>query len=91
MPPPTDSSQPRLAAGCRWGNIADDPAILFPEGMIRVQGTGQAILALCDGTRTVAEIGKILTAKYAGVDPAKVRRDVSKFLEDLQARRIIDY
>ena len=65
--------------------------MLFPEGMIRVQGTGQNILELCDGQRTVQEIVAALTAAYSGADPAKIREDVGKFLEALQQKRILDY
>ena len=59
--------------------------------MIRVQGTGQKILELCDGQRTVAEIVNALSAAYSGADPAKIRADVGSFLEALQQKRILDY
>ena len=53
MAPPTDASQPRLAAGCRWGGTEEDRVILFPEGAIKLQGTGRQILERCDGTAHV--------------------------------------
>ena len=65
--------------------------MLFPEGMIRVQGTGQNILELCDGQRTVQEIVAALSATYSGGDPVKIREDVGSFLEALQQKRIVDY
>ena len=65
--------------------------MLFPEGMIRVQGTGQKILELCDGQRTIEEIVTALSASYSGADPAKIREDVGNFLEALQQKRIVDY
>ncbi len=91
MPGPADSSQPRFASGCRWGIQGEERVVLFPEGMIRVQGTGQNILELCDGQRTVQEIVTLLLERYDGADPAKIREDVSRFLEALQQKRIIDY
>ena len=91
MPRPSESSQPRLAPGCRWGTHGDQPVVLFPEGMIRVQGTGQNILQLCDGQRTVQEIAATLSERYSGHDPAKIWEDVSSFLEALQRKRIVDY
>jgi len=91
MTPPGDSSQPRLAAGCRWGTNPNEPAVLFPEGMIRLEGTGQKILELCDGQRTFAEIISALTARYMLADQKRIREDVSKFLEELNSKRIIDY
>jgi pyrroloquinoline quinone biosynthesis protein D len=88
---PSDSSQPRFAAGCRWGNQGEERVVLFPEGMIRVQGTGQKILELCDGQRTVREIVAALSEKFSGGDPTKIRDDVGSFLEALQQKRIVDY
>jgi pyrroloquinoline quinone biosynthesis protein D len=90
VPRPSDSSQPRFAAGCRWGSRGEERVVLFPEGMIRVQGTGQNILELCDGQRTVQEIVTALAATYSA-DPAKIREDVGSFLEALQQKRIVDY
>jgi pyrroloquinoline quinone biosynthesis protein D len=91
VPGPSDSSQPRFAAGCRWGNQGEERVVLFPEGMIRVQGTGQSILELCDGQRTVQEIMTALSETYSGADRAKIREDVGSFLEALQQKRVIDY
>ena len=84
-------SQPRLAAGCRWATHAEKPVVLYPEGMIRIQGTGRNILELCDGERTVQQIVNSLAEKYGGADPAKVMTDVSTFLEALHNKRIVDY
>lgn len=64
--------------------------MLFPEGMIRVQGTGQKILELCNGERTVQEIVASLSATY-NADPAKIHEDVANFLAALQQKRILDY
>jgi pyrroloquinoline quinone biosynthesis protein D len=91
MPRPADSSRPRLAAGCRWAKNGEEPVVLFPEGMIRVQGTGQSILELCDGKRTVAEIVGALSARYANTDSARIHEEVGNFLEALQQKRIVDY
>ena len=90
MPAPLDSSQPRLAAGCRWGKHGEDPVVLFPEGMIRLQGTGQSVLELCDGERTLVQIVEALSKKY-GTDATKIRNDVAPFLEALQQKRVVDY
>ena len=91
LPPPLPSSQPRLAAGCRWSTHADKPVVLYPEGMIRVEGTGESILKLCDGERTVQEIVTTLAERFGTADPQKIAQDVSSFLEALQRKRIVDY
>jgi coenzyme PQQ biosynthesis protein PqqD len=101
MAPPQDSSQPHLAAGCRWG--ADNKSaenksaseqervILFPEGAIRLQGTGRLVLERCDGQRTFGAILSELQAQFGDADPAKIRSDISQFLEQLRHKRIVDY
>jgi pyrroloquinoline quinone biosynthesis protein D len=91
MAPPTDTSQPRLAAGCRWGGTEADRMILFPEGAIKLQGTGRQVLERCDGQRTFGEIIAELQKEFGTTDPTKIRADISTFLEQLQRKRIVDY
>jgi pyrroloquinoline quinone biosynthesis protein D len=88
---PSDLSQPRLAAGCRWGGTEENRVILFPEGAIKLQGTGRQVLERCDGQRTFGEIIAELEKEFGTTDPAKIREDISKFLEQLQQKRIVDY
>jgi pyrroloquinoline quinone biosynthesis protein D len=89
--PPDDSAQPRLAAGCRWGGTEENRVILFPEGAIKLQGTGRQVLERCDGQRTFAEIITELQKQFTDADSAKIRGDIGLFLEQLQKKRIIDY
>jgi len=89
--PPEDSSQPRLAAGCRWGGTEQDRVILFPEGAIKLQGTGRQVLGRCDGERTFGQLIGELQKEFSEADPAKIRTDISQFLEQLRQKRIVDY
>ena len=91
MAAPLDSSQPRLAAGCRWGGTEENRVILFPEGAIKLQGTGRQILERCDGQRNFGEMIAELQKEFGATDPAKIRDDISVFLEQLQKKRIVDY
>jgi pyrroloquinoline quinone biosynthesis protein D len=91
MAPPEDSSQPRLAAGCRWGGTEQDRVILFPEGAIKLQGTGRQVLERCDGQRTFGQIILELQTQFSDANPDKIRADISQFLEQLQHKRIVDY
>lgn len=91
MTPPTDASQPRLATGCRWGGTEENRMVLFPEGAIKLQGTGRQVLERCDGQRTFGEIIAELEKEFEKTDPAKIRADISTFLEQLQKKRIVDY
>jgi len=91
MAAPLDSSQPRLAAGCRWGGTEENRMILLPEGAIKLQGPGRQVLERCDGQRTFGEIIAEVQKEFQTTDPAKIRNDISVFLEQLQRRRIVDY
>jgi pyrroloquinoline quinone biosynthesis protein D len=94
MAAPEDSSQPRLAAGCRWGaenKTGEERVVLFPEGAIKLQGTGRQILERCDGQRTFGEIIQELQAQFSVADPAKIRSDIGQFLDQLRHKRIVDY
>ena len=100
MARPQDTSIPRLAVGCKWAPLENpeaefDPTVeatvLFPEGAIRVQGTGRAILELCDGQRTLAQIVEELRTQYILVSPTRIRDEAETYLEKLQEKRIVDY
>jgi pyrroloquinoline quinone biosynthesis protein D len=91
MMPIAETSKPALAVGCKWGGTQEDPMLLFPEGAIKVQGTGLAILGLCDGQRTFAEILAELQRQYLGANPQRIRNDATNFLEQLRDRRILDF
>lgn len=96
MAPPTDTSQPRLATGCRWGpsnttGTEEIRTIVFPEGAIKLQGTGRQVLERCDGQRTFGEIIAELQKEFGKTAPEKIRSDISQFLEQLQKKRIVDY
>jgi coenzyme PQQ biosynthesis protein PqqD len=65
--------------------------ILFPEGAIKLQGTGKLVLERCDGQRTFGEILAELHKGFGKTDPEKIRADISLFLEQLQKKRIVDY
>jgi pyrroloquinoline quinone biosynthesis protein D len=81
-----------LAAGCRWTEAnGAERMLLFPEGAIRLQGTGREILERCDGQRTVQQIVEELQALYSAGEPGQIQAEVGSFLEKLQQKRIVDY
>ena len=86
-----ETSKPALAVGCKWGGTPEEPLVLFPEGAIKVQGTGFTILSLCDGTRTFADILTELERQYFGANPQRIRDDATSFLQQLHEKRIVDY
>ena len=82
------ADRPRLAPHVR---LAYDQArqchvLLTPETVTLLNGTGAAILELCDGVRTVAEILAELRGRYDRVADAEVR----EFLNGLLAKRCVE-
>ncbi|MDP9159886.1 MAG: pyrroloquinoline quinone biosynthesis peptide chaperone PqqD [Acidobacteriota bacterium] len=93
---PEPNCKPHLAAGCRWAESTSDPnaverTLLFPEGAIKVEGTGRAILELCDGESTVMQITQELQALFEAADPVRIRTEVMNFLQQLHEQRVVDY
>ncbi|MGA8150051.1 MAG: pyrroloquinoline quinone biosynthesis peptide chaperone PqqD [Terriglobales bacterium] len=89
---PESTSRPRLATGCRWAEAnGAERMLLFPEGAIRLQGTGREILERCDGQRTVQQIVEELRTLYSAGDPGQIATEVAGFLERLQQKRVVDF
>jgi len=92
MPRPTPESKPRLAPGCRLSDAAGQEAtLLMPEGALKLRGPGLQIIRACDGQTTLAEIVKTLQSQFRQADPKKVESDTAEFLEQLNARRAVDF
>ncbi|MEU1621419.1 pyrroloquinoline quinone biosynthesis peptide chaperone PqqD [Streptomyces sp. NPDC008238] len=77
--------RPRLARHVRLGfcRTRQRHVLLHPETVVVLNGTGAAILELCDGRHTVTGIVTELGARYRTVPEDEVRR----FLTRLVARR----
>jgi pyrroloquinoline quinone biosynthesis protein D len=78
---------PRLwkVARLEYDRVRQRPVILYPEGALFINDTARAILELCDGQRTVADIAEILGERYQ----ADVLADVSEFVEDMVGRGLV--
>jgi pyrroloquinoline quinone biosynthesis protein D len=59
--------------------------LLYPEGTVLLNDTGAAILQLCDGRRSVAEIAGVLQERYG----SDVTADVIAYLSGLAERELI--
>ncbi|MEV7687597.1 pyrroloquinoline quinone biosynthesis peptide chaperone PqqD [Streptomyces bungoensis] len=82
------SDRPRLAAHVRltFSRARQRMVLLHPETVVVLNGSGAAILELCDGRHTVAEIEAELGARYETVPDDEVRQ----FLARLVARRWVE-
>ena len=88
VPTASGADRPRLARSVR---LRFDPArgrhvLLTPEAVTVLNGTGAAVLELCDGQRTVAGIVTELRGRYVHVDDDEVRL----FVDRLAARRCLE-
>jgi pyrroloquinoline quinone biosynthesis protein D len=92
MPGPDANGKPHLAAGCRWAEPnGTERMLMFPEGALRLQGTGREILERCDGQRSVQEIVDELQALYKAGDSGRIQQEVNDFLERLRQKRVVDF
>ncbi len=66
----------------RWEEPQQAYVLLYPEGVVKVNETGAAILKLCDGINTVADLISELNDKYI----TDVTDSVNKFLEVAHAK-----
>jgi pyrroloquinoline quinone biosynthesis protein D len=84
MSAPADNVRPRLAGKARlkWDTVREKHLLLFPEGVLVLNPTAHAVLALCDGQRTVADIIQTLAAQYANDALAGDVRDLLEKLAD---------
>jgi pyrroloquinoline quinone biosynthesis protein D len=58
MTPLATTSQPRVGPGFRlqWEAAQDCHVLLYPEGMVKLNGSAGQIMQRCDGERSVAAI-----------------------------------
>lgn len=82
------ADRPRLARHVRlvFDRARGQHVLLTPEAVTVLNGTGAAVLDLCDGHRTVAEIAAELHGRYDRVDDDEVR----VFLDRLAAKRCVE-
>jgi coenzyme PQQ biosynthesis protein PqqD len=57
----------------------------YPEGAVLLNDTAAEILALCDGSRTLAEIASVLEERYG----SDVLEDVRTYLSQLADRELV--
>jgi pyrroloquinoline quinone biosynthesis protein D len=85
----SDADRPRLARHVRliFSQVRQRHILLHPETVVVLNGSGAAIVELCDGRRTVVDIVAELAARYQGVPEDEVRQ----FLSRLVARRCVEF
>ena len=62
--------------------------LLYPEGMVQLNGSAGEIMNLCDGKNSANKIVKILEEKF---NTTNLEDDVVAFLEDAMSRNWLQY
>ncbi|WP_341886728.1 pyrroloquinoline quinone biosynthesis peptide chaperone PqqD [Variovorax sp. YR752] len=80
MTPVSVDSRPRVGAGFRlqWEPAQDCHVLLYPEGMVKLNGSAGEIMKRCDGQRSV---GEIVTDLEAAFKVQGLQGDVIAFVE----------
>ena len=68
-----------------FDSVRQRHVLLYPEGTVLLNETGAAILQLCDGRRSVADIAAVLQERYG----SDVTADVITYLSGLAERELI--
>ncbi len=71
----------------QWESAQDCYVLLYPEGMIKLNGPAGEILAQVDGSRSVAAIVAELQRRFP--DAESLQADVLEFLDDAMRKRWI--
>lgn len=83
------SVKPAIAKGFRlqWEPAQNAHVLLYPEGMVKLNGSAGEILKRCDGSRDVAAIVDDLEQAFAATGLA---RDVTAFINLALERKWIE-
>lgn len=85
------SARPKLAAKARLqtDKVTGEPVLLYPEGVVLLNGPSAAITHLCDGTRSFSTILAELAELYH-TTPGELEADVSEYLFNLYQQALLD-
>jgi len=72
-------------ARLEFDQVRQQRVLLYPEGVVLLNDTGAAILDLCDGHRSIAEIAAVLEGRYH----CDVTSDVIEYLSQLAQRELV--
>ena len=79
---------PRLVTGARlqYDDVREEHVLLIPEGVVKLNPTAAEVLELCDGERSLEDIGDILSERYQ----ADVRDDIRELVEAMAEQGLVD-
>jgi len=83
------ASIPRVARGFRlqWEPVQDAHVLLYPEGMVKLNGSAGEILSRCDGVKSVGTLVGELEQRFG---QEGLERDVLAFLDIARKQRWVE-
>lgn len=85
------AARPKLARRARLqpDRLGGQTMLVYPEGLLSLNPTALAIVTLCQGEKTLADIVAELAARYR-VPLNEIQPEVEQFLDALRARNLLD-
>lgn len=88
---PSPEMRPKLSSRARvqTDKVTGKPVVLYPEGVLMLNPTGHAIVSLCTGEMTFAEIVGNLAARYK-ISADEISPQVADYLNRLRERNLLE-
>ena len=88
---PSSEMRPKLSSRARLqtDKVTGKPILLYPEGVLMLNPTGHAIVSLCTGDSTFAEIVAKLAERYK-ISPEEISPQVTEYLNRLRERNLLE-
>lgn len=83
--------RPKISTRARLqrDKVTGKPILLYPEGVLLLNPTGEAIVSLCNGEATYREIVLNLAARYH-TSALEISLEVNEYLHRLRARNLLE-
>ena len=91
MQMPSSEMRPKLSSRARLqtDKVTGKPIVLYPEGVLMLNPTGQAIVSLCTGEITFKEIVANLSARYK-VPEQQILPQVADYINRLREKNLLE-
>lgn len=88
---PSAEMRPKLSSRARLqtDKVTGKPILLYPEGVLMLNPTGHAIVALCTGETTFQEMVGQLAARYK-IPAEEILPQVADYLNRLRERNLLE-
>jgi coenzyme PQQ biosynthesis protein PqqD len=86
------TSRPKLSTKARlvWDRVEERHVLLYPERGLALNAIAAAVVRELDAGLSVAEIASAIAAQFPGASHDEVERDVLGFLDELEARALLE-